>query len=627
MRMRQKALAYLLVCGIIFVAFTAMIVAESVDSYFDNSEKRNSEIRAKVIGAVVGSDLERLAALAMSYGYWDDLRKYVLSKKSIHETAFPLKDFDVTEFMKTNFQNIKYAQEEKRHGIFVGDLNGEILFSDLMDQEYRRFIDPDPELTQLISPLLKRALDSSSAGILRRNDGTLIAASWSSIRSNGGVAEPIGVVAFYREYRPEIFDKLWTNLGFRFFLSDPAASEHGEKTMKVALGSRVAQRQQQHTPDPAAEENMRPGQAVNRTKVDFTPSFVTADSKQEWQEFGFIDHSDAWLFPYLHRERHFVLNAALLSVVCAIIVFSALIYAIIGHWMVRPTESLVNEIESMSRNPDRHARLSESDTKDEISDLKASFNRLLSELEIQENSLRRQDRLASLGTMLAEFSHEVANPLAALVAYCRRVREHFSNEAKASENIRHLEKTEKIGAFLLSLLNSFRTASRGSKERSEWHPEDLAGTIEMSVIIGNVKAKKVGVNLSADQPTARLMVCCDSSQILQILNNLVSNAIDAAAEANAGEKWVRIESLLSQDRVILRVVDSGKGIPEAIRDKLFTKFATTKANDSGTGIGLALSADIIRTIGGTLSLIADAPQTTFQIALPLYEDTGILNVS
>jgi sensor domain CHASE-containing protein len=81
--MRQKSLAHLLISGIIFVAFTAIVAAEAVKSDFDASEKRNSEVRAKVLGAAVATDLERLAALAMSYGYWDDLRKFVLSKKTL----------------------------------------------------------------------------------------------------------------------------------------------------------------------------------------------------------------------------------------------------------------------------------------------------------------------------------------------------------------------------------------------------------------------------------------------------------------------------------------------------------------------------------------------------------------
>jgi C4-dicarboxylate-specific signal transduction histidine kinase len=88
--------------------------------------------------------------------------------------------------------------------------------------------------------------------------------------------------------------------------------------------------------------------------------------------------------------------------------------------LVRPAEDLVNQIQAMIANPQAGARIKDTHSHDEFDNLTLAFNSLLSQVETQETSLRKQERLAMLGTMQAEFAHEVANPLSALVAYSRR---------------------------------------------------------------------------------------------------------------------------------------------------------------------------------------------------------------
>ncbi len=173
---------------------------------------------------------------------------------------------------------------------------------------------------------------------------------------------------------------------------------------------------------------------------------------------------------------------------------------------------------------------------------------------------------------------------------------------------------------MTKLLNTFRSASRASATKDHWQDNDIAEILDMAGVIGNVKAKKVGVNLDVALPQQGICIHADASQVLQIINNLISNGIDAASiKAKPGQAWVRVRCEVTAGNVVLTVADSGPGISPEIKQKLFTKFSTTKSSGAGTGLGLALSAEIIRELNGSIRLVDLASHTTFELKIPVVE--------
>ena len=104
------------------------------------------------------------------------------------------------------------------------------------------------------------------------------------------------------------------------------------------------------------------------------------------------------------------------------------------------------------------------------------------------------------------------------------------------------------------------------------------------------------------------------TQIFQVIVNLITNGVDAIEDLE--EKWLKLNWEVEEDKIVIRFVDSGRGIPEAVQKGMWDSFFTTKAVGKGTGLGLSLCAKIINDHGGKIFVDNDQPNTTFVIELP-----------
>ena len=129
--------------------------------------------------------------------------------------------------------------------------------------------------------------------------------------------------------------------------------------------------------------------------------------------------------------------------------------------------------------------------------------------------------------------------------------------------------------------------------------------MERVLNLNKTRLKEQGVTISYTQKTPDLLIYIDESQIMQVLNNLIKNAVQA--EANS----IRISAELnSEDRTVISVTNNGKPVPLRQQEEIFVPFYTTKPN--GTGIGLSLSRQIMTRHNGSIQLIqSDKNTTTF----------------
>jgi two-component system NtrC family sensor kinase len=266
----------------------------------------------------------------------------------------------------------------------------------------------------------------------------------------------------------------------------------------------------------------------------------------------------------------------------------------LGRNLHTMTEHLIREEEALRAKVDEVERATVS--------LKEAQHRLV-----------RSERLASVGRLAAGLAHEVGNPIAALIGLEDLLLEGGLDPAEQQDFLQRMRKeTERISRILRDLLQFARPGE----------PHELPGGAEGDVaeavadtaaLIAPQKAMR-GVELEVDVPRELPTVALRAEQLMQLVLNLVLNAVDALD----GGGRVRVTARLSTVGVQLVVEDNGPGVAERVRERLFEPFVTTKEVGKGTGLGLAVCRGLVEAVGGAIALdVAFEGGARFVVELPL----------
>lgn len=212
-----------------------------------------------------------------------------------------------------------------------------------------------------------------------------------------------------------------------------------------------------------------------------------------------------------------------------------------------------------------------------------------------QEELIRTENLAVIGQVSAGIAHELNQPLAALSTLAANAVRFL--ERSDLDTVRfNLERICQLVARMGALTSQLRSFARRSSDDVE--PVDLATCIDNSVALIGHRLDKGPEGLALFPPAEPLFAQCGAIRLEQVLVNLISNAIDAATETAAPHIIIRWR--LHNGRALIEVSDNGIGLSEEVKKRLFEPFFTTKKN-RGLGLGLAISADIIKAFGGTLN--------------------------
>lgn len=246
----------------------------------------------------------------------------------------------------------------------------------------------------------------------------------------------------------------------------------------------------------------------------------------------------------------------------------------------------------------------------------ALIERVIVEVEMKD-MLYNTARLRALGAMSAEIAHEIKNPLTVLSMSNYQLKQRLQvGQIDNNYLLNKIEVSEKMTQRLSKILDGLK-AHYQSGDHDDFQTVILKDIFEETKVLCEVRTIKNKVNLSFDESHENAEIECRSVQITQILQNLIQNAIDVLEE-HKGDRWIRVQTqLISGGRELrLTVTDSGPGIPESIKYKIFESLFTTKSNGKGTGLGLSISKRFAEEHGGTLFL-AESVQTQFVLLLPL----------
>lgn len=235
------------------------------------------------------------------------------------------------------------------------------------------------------------------------------------------------------------------------------------------------------------------------------------------------------------------------------------------------------------------------------------------EVAASRESLHQAEKLAALGSMLAGVSHELNNPLAAVIGQAALLGEDLEGTPHADR----IAKIRRAADRCARIVQSFLAMAR--RKAPEYRPVNLndqvRGAIELTEYHMRAVNIAIDLDLQSDLPTLE----ADPDQLHQVIVNLLTNARQAL-ETVEGDRRIAIASRHKDGTVKLTVTDNGAGIDPAARQRIFDPFFTTKAVGAGTGIGLSYSLGIVEAHGGTIAIEDSDVGTRFVVSLPVSDE-------
>jgi len=270
-------------------------------------------------------------------------------------------------------------------------------------------------------------------------------------------------------------------------------------------------------------------------------------------------------------------------------------------------------------------------------ELKEKKATLEQELKAKEKRLLHQEKLASLGRLLAGIAHEINNPVTFVKGNLQNMQLFWKGFEQAflsidsNWKIGTYEKEDAIKSFTNLLKDAVQGVDRVSglvrvlrnfgRQSNEFSMIDLGESINNSLKVMADALHQNEIKITKNLPDREVIVRGNSPLLEQVFINLISNSIDALNNG-AQEKIIEIFLDIDEKSKVVRInfKDTGSGIREEDKDKLFEPFFTDKDIGEGTGLGLSISYEIIKKHRGEIEIQSEYEKgTTAIISLPVHE--------
>ena len=302
---------------------------------------------------------------------------------------------------------------------------------------------------------------------------------------------------------------------------------------------------------------------------------------------------------------------------------------VLAYLVQRPMLELQERVAQISEG-NLDAEVSFSRRNDEIGDLGRNFNHMAQQLResrqeietMHRTQMSRAEHLATLGELAAGLAHEIRNPLAGIAGVVEIVGRDLPPTSPAREMVKDLkQEINRINRILSDLLEAARPHPP-SKLRG-----NLNTTVDHAVMLARqqVLSKPIEIQLEKDESLPE--VEHDSDQITQVVLNLLLNAVQAID----GKGSVTVRLGKKDEFASVRVIDTGRGIPDERLPHIFRPFYTTRGN--GTGLGLSLAQRIVEDHHGRIAVTSAVGEgSCFEVLLPFSaqparQDSAVLAAS
>jgi signal transduction histidine kinase len=225
--------------------------------------------------------------------------------------------------------------------------------------------------------------------------------------------------------------------------------------------------------------------------------------------------------------------------------------------------------------------------------------------------LSSAERLALVGKIAAKVAHELNNPLDGILRFlslARRTMEETPDRARSylEESHRGLMRMSNILRQLLAFSRSYRRAGQ---------PVSLSQVIRDSLALYEGRARETNTQVFVDVPPG--LPACKNLELCEVFGNVIKNALDAMGS----DGRLTVEAAHQNGEVNVLISDTGPGLPDDIKEKIFEPFFSTKKDGTGTGLGLAACRDTLARIGGEIRLCPSEQGASFRITIPVAGQT------
>jgi two-component system, NtrC family, nitrogen regulation sensor histidine kinase NtrY len=249
---------------------------------------------------------------------------------------------------------------------------------------------------------------------------------------------------------------------------------------------------------------------------------------------------------------------------------------------------------------------------DDIGVLVGEYNRMVDELADSTRLLMKTERETAWREMAKQIAHEIKNPLTPMKLSLQNLQRAWNDKAPDYEE--RLKRTSQILIEQIDALSQIATefSNFARMQEAKLYPVDVVPLINDALHL--YQSDLASIEFSYQDSTS-YMILADDTQIIQILNNILKNAVQSLSPKEKGNVFIQAEK--SAGKVVVSIRDNGCGIPDDIRHKIFSPNFTSKSG--GTGLGLAITKKITDNLGGSISFESEINKgSTFYISFPEY---------
>ncbi len=336
--------------------------------------------------------------------------------------------------------------------------------------------------------------------------------------------------------------------------------------------------------------------------------------------------------PYIDTTERVMLTFTIMASLCIVLLLVILYFSTTR--IIDPLQKMVVATQKIAKGDLSHEV--KVNSKDEIGNLANSFNQMTADLKaanekliewgrtlekkVEERTreltemqahLFESEKLASLGKLAAGIAHEINNPLGSILIYSHLLLEDTDKNSPHYENLKKVVKETSRCKDIVKGLLEFARPKEPEKSLADINEivEKSLSIMERQALFQNITIKKL---YASDLPK----IVADSAQLQQVFVNIVLNA----AEAMDGNGVLTLSTSLNRDETYIDVKfsDTGHGIKEEDKKRLFEPFFSTKEIGKGTGLGLAISYSIIQKHQGSIEVKSETEKgSTFTVKLPI----------
>jgi len=309
----------------------------------------------------------------------------------------------------------------------------------------------------------------------------------------------------------------------------------------------------------------------------------------------------------VHAAERTEAQTVLLIVIYSLFAFTVGIgAALLSQRFLAPIQTLTDGVKAVAAGD--LTRKVEVRSRDEIGLLAREFNAMAASLDRQRDELRRAERLAAVGRISAQITHEIRNPLNAIGLNAELLQEELESSAAPGDAVQLVRAISREVDRLNGVAEEYLRFARAP--RPQRAPQDVSEIlVSLLDFLGpELAAARIRVERElAPTPGVR----GDEGQLRAVFLNLLRNS----REAMAGGGTVRVRVGAVEGAVEVQVSDTGRGIPPSDLTRIFEPFYSTK--ERGTGLGLAFVHQVVREHGGSVTCESEVGRgTTFTIRLP-----------